>query len=431
MFQRLFDKIEQQRGVYGDQVYDVLGDSEINRSLQDLLIEAIRDGKDPAVLAEVDEIIDARDRQPARRRARRASPGVERAGPSAASSRSATAWRKRSPASSSQGSSRRSSPPRSTTSADASRPRSRPLRDHPRPGHGAIPRPRVAAGGPVHERLRPSHVRQGPRQHRPTDERCPSRADHARAIRCSRRVIDTVLDRHGDTLATGTTLRRSHRPRRRHLGCSSTSTTPSPTAASSTATATVVSRRFQFVEITADGDITDPGAEPYIDYEPARRRDTSRSSPDSTRPGPTTASSRPRASWAIANLATPHFDEIAAVTKARIARDSARRRRAPQQRDPLLGRRADELKATGARTARSHGSTPAAPDNAPTTSKPARHADFANSTSRPTSSTTRRPSSPPRSSSRKDLLDRSLAARQPKSTTEVDQRRPTAEPSPQ
>ncbi len=59
VFQRLFAKIEQQRGVYGDQIYDVLGDSQINRSLQDLLIEAIRYGKDPAVLARVDEVIDA------------------------------------------------------------------------------------------------------------------------------------------------------------------------------------------------------------------------------------------------------------------------------------------------------------------------------------------------------------------------------------
>ena len=45
VFQRLFAKIEQQRAVYGDQIYDVLGDSEINRSLQDLLIEAIRYGE--------------------------------------------------------------------------------------------------------------------------------------------------------------------------------------------------------------------------------------------------------------------------------------------------------------------------------------------------------------------------------------------------
>ena len=59
VFQRLFEKIEEQRALYGDQIYDVLGDSEINRSLQDLLLDAIRYGEEPAVLARVDEVIDA------------------------------------------------------------------------------------------------------------------------------------------------------------------------------------------------------------------------------------------------------------------------------------------------------------------------------------------------------------------------------------
>ena len=47
VFTRLFEKIEQQRGVYGDQVYDVLGDSHINTSLQQLLIQAITAGRRP------------------------------------------------------------------------------------------------------------------------------------------------------------------------------------------------------------------------------------------------------------------------------------------------------------------------------------------------------------------------------------------------
>src|SRR5262245_25187193 len=59
VFERLFAKIEQQRSVYGDQIYDVLGASAINRSLQELLLEAIQYGEDPKVLAKVDEVIDA------------------------------------------------------------------------------------------------------------------------------------------------------------------------------------------------------------------------------------------------------------------------------------------------------------------------------------------------------------------------------------
>ncbi|MCQ3804566.1 MAG: hypothetical protein KTV45_10740 [Acidimicrobiia bacterium] len=42
VFARLLVKVEEQRKALGQQVYDVLGDSFIDRSLRDLLIEAIR-----------------------------------------------------------------------------------------------------------------------------------------------------------------------------------------------------------------------------------------------------------------------------------------------------------------------------------------------------------------------------------------------------
>ncbi|MYG91385.1 MAG: DUF3883 domain-containing protein, partial [Acidimicrobiia bacterium] len=59
VFHRLFEKIEQQRQALGGQVYDVLGDSMIGKSLRELLIEAIRYGDDPQVKAKRDEVIDA------------------------------------------------------------------------------------------------------------------------------------------------------------------------------------------------------------------------------------------------------------------------------------------------------------------------------------------------------------------------------------
>ena len=58
VFERLFDKIEEQRGVYGDQVYDVLGDAQINTSLRELLMRAIASDEDPAHDAWMDEVID-------------------------------------------------------------------------------------------------------------------------------------------------------------------------------------------------------------------------------------------------------------------------------------------------------------------------------------------------------------------------------------
>lgn len=59
VFVRLFEKIEEQRKVYGDQIYDILGDAEINRALQELLIKAIQDETDPSAQAWVNEVIDA------------------------------------------------------------------------------------------------------------------------------------------------------------------------------------------------------------------------------------------------------------------------------------------------------------------------------------------------------------------------------------
>ena len=58
VFSRLLDKIEEQRKALGGQVYDVLGDSQIDRNLRELLIEAIRYGDQPAVRARLDQVID-------------------------------------------------------------------------------------------------------------------------------------------------------------------------------------------------------------------------------------------------------------------------------------------------------------------------------------------------------------------------------------
>ena len=58
VFALLLDKIEEQREALGGQVYDVLGDSLIDRQLRELLIEAIRYGDRPDVRARRDQVID-------------------------------------------------------------------------------------------------------------------------------------------------------------------------------------------------------------------------------------------------------------------------------------------------------------------------------------------------------------------------------------
>ena len=59
VFQRLLEKIEQQRKAYAGKVFDVLGDAFTERSLKDLLIEAIRYGDRPDVRARLHQVIDA------------------------------------------------------------------------------------------------------------------------------------------------------------------------------------------------------------------------------------------------------------------------------------------------------------------------------------------------------------------------------------
>jgi superfamily II DNA or RNA helicase len=58
VFQRLFEKLEEQRGALGDQVFDVLGEAFKAKSLRDLLIQAVRYGDDPAVRARLHEVVD-------------------------------------------------------------------------------------------------------------------------------------------------------------------------------------------------------------------------------------------------------------------------------------------------------------------------------------------------------------------------------------
>lgn len=58
VFQRLFEKLEIERAALGGRVFDILGEVFENRSLKDLLIEAIRYGTDPVVQARMREAMD-------------------------------------------------------------------------------------------------------------------------------------------------------------------------------------------------------------------------------------------------------------------------------------------------------------------------------------------------------------------------------------
>jgi SNF2 family DNA or RNA helicase len=59
VFQRLFEKLDEQRKALGDQVFDVLGEAFHRRSLRDLLIEAVRYGERPEVKQSLSTVVDA------------------------------------------------------------------------------------------------------------------------------------------------------------------------------------------------------------------------------------------------------------------------------------------------------------------------------------------------------------------------------------
>jgi SNF2 family DNA or RNA helicase len=313
VFERLFQKIEQQKAIYQDQVYDVLGDSQINRSLQDLLIKAIRDDADPAHAAYMDEIIEGeigtqleqvlkeralggglgqegdndkiRDLME-RSRARKLQPWFVEAFFTAALKENGGRITGREPGRF------------EVTRVPAT------IRAHANP-----------TLGPVHDRYSrvafdKAHI------HLDRGERAELISPGTPLLSA---VVEKVLADHGATLSRGATL----------VALDESSTEPRLLVyLDHTVTdgrhvegrRQVVSRRFQYVEIDRHGQVIDPGTEPYIGYAPiddcqrAQLKDkvdldwADRTAEEAAR------------SWAIERLAGPHFEEVFAVTSQRIAK---------------------------------------------------------------------------------------------------------------
>ena len=141
-----------------------------------------------------------------------------------------------------------------------------------------------------------------------------------------RATIATVLDRYGSSLSDGTTF-------------------VDPTDSSDVPRVLIylqhtitdgrhergdrkpVSRRFQFVEVTERVEIIDPGAEPYLNYDPASPEVRALLGDLDVAWADDGIEQTARA-WATANLASPHFAEVEEITVARLDRT----RRAVEQR---------------------------------------------------------------------------------------------------
>ncbi len=318
VFERLFAKIEEQRKLYGEQIYDVLGDAEINKRLHELLIRAIQYENDPASMAWVDEVLQSEIIDRARelidqqalapdvldphgvaeiRRqmefalARRLAPGFIEAFVGAALDFQGGRM------------ARRETGRYEVTRVPAS------VRSRAR---------EAAIGAPV----QPVYERVTFDKDFVTLDSTPLKADLiAPGHPLLDALIATVLDEHGPLLGSGTTfvdptddsdrlrvliyLEHGISDGRIHAGARTT-----------------VSRRFQFVEVLADGSVIDPGPEPYLNYEPLS--DAAKSLVAGIDNGWASAQVEATArSWAVANLASPHYGDVAAITKARVERTRA------------------------------------------------------------------------------------------------------------
>ena len=338
VFERLFDKIEQQRKVYGDQVYDVLGDRYVNTSLQDLLIRAIREDVDPAHQAFMEEVIDqeiggqledvlqeralvggladptANDKirdLMERSRTRRLQPWFVEAFFTEALRESGGRIT-----------------PREEGRFEITRvPAS--VRSHADPRLGA-----------VHDRynrvtFNKAHI----------DRDGVDRADLVSpGTPLLSAVVDKVLADHGHTLQSGALLLDSDDPSTepRLLVYLDHSVTDGRQIHGQRQ---LVSRRFQYVEIDRHGNTLDPGSEPYIGYGPVSDDLRERLFGHLDLDWADQAAESAARDWAIEHMAGPHFEEMNVVTGERVAktREAVRERLEAEIR--FWDQRAEELKA--------------------------------------------------------------------------------------
>ncbi len=315
VFERLFQKIEQQRGTYGDQVYDVLGTSHINTSLQELLIRAIREDEasvrdrymeqviEHEIGRELDEVL--RERALAGEVAGVASSEEIRDRMESARARRLQPW--------------------FVESFFVAGLQRFGGRITPRePGRFEITRVPVAVRAHADPTLAPVHDRYG----RVTFDRRgiqPNGLARAELVAPGSplltAVVNAILDEVGDVLSRGAALVDPNDvgTEVRLLVCLDHRVTDGQIVHGQRQ---VVSRRFQYVEIDRAGVVRSPGAEPYLGYAPLTDDQRGLLGEIDLAWANRTAESTAR-DWAIEQFAAPHVEEITTVVRARV--DKVRR----------------------------------------------------------------------------------------------------------
>ena len=340
VFERLFEKIEEQRKVYGDQIYDCLGDAQINRALQELLIKAIQDETDPKLQGWVHEVIDAEigvrlqavlneraladnvldessihgiKHQMELALARKLQPGfIEsfvRASLDDVGGR--------------------------MTAREAQR-----FQISRVPAEVRSRQREILAGGHIqteYERItfdKDGVVVDGNVLR--ADLICPGHP-------LLSGLVSTIHDKYADTLSSGVTLvdETDFSLRVRILVALEHSVSDGRLEHGQRK---VISRRFQFVEVEQSGEISDPGQEPYLNYRPILEAETALISSISTNWAKSGIDDVAQ-NWATAKLAGPHHTSVNEVVQAKVARVRAAVRERLDSEIRYWDLRAEELKA--------------------------------------------------------------------------------------
>lgn len=321
VFKRLFAKIKQQQTVYGDQVYDVLGDSLINTSLRDLLVKAIVADADPGHAVWMDEIMETdigdQMRDVLEQRALvdgLTDPAVNdkiRRDMEIAQARKLQPWFVESFFT-------------EVLKMYGGRIVGR--------EQGRFEVTRIPASvrshadsvlGPVHDRYERVTFNKASVQPAipPGGDPDAPAAVRAELIAPGTPLLDVatakVLADHGDTLRRGAILvdqsDRSTDPRLLvYLDHTITH------GLQESGNRRVVSRRFQYVEIDRHGNARDPGNEPYLDYAPLSEDQQHLLEGNLDLDWVDHAAEDTARAWGIDNLAGPHFDEVNSITSARV-----------------------------------------------------------------------------------------------------------------
>ena len=347
VFERLFTKVEQQREVYGDQVYDVLGDAQINVSLRELLMKAIQADTDPAHAEWMNTIIDGEIGEQLREvlEERALIAGMADAGANdevrrrmeEARARKLQPWFVHD----------------FFTQALQLYGGRISGRERGRYEITRVPASVRASAdpslGPVHDRyVRVTFDKDCMAPDAESARKAGGAGDRAELISPGSALLSAVASKvladHGDALHRGTVLVDTGDP----------STEPRllvyldhvvTDGRMVNGARQVVSRRFQYVEIDREGAARDPGAEPYLGYESLSAEQKAQLVGDLDTAWAGQAAESVARDWAIEHLAGPHFESVAAVVQDRVDRVSEAVRVRLESEIRYWDRRTNEIKA--------------------------------------------------------------------------------------